>query len=340
VIGHNSSSKGINGRRRCLQVLAAMALPSCSSQSELAHWRLLYQGLEFQLKTRSLDGQEKVYADWQFTSVKYPEARQLDVIGSSQSGEAVHIRRIESQTWSKPSLLLIYDLSTGLLATRELPLISVIETLTGVPGIGIVAAGTLTSPENGSIRRGIFFTTSLDPQAEWQPGFSGGGEANLDARDLMRRLWATGEPGVVVYSFQKNIYRHRLLERKRERIGSGDFASVSHDGRSISFLDAEQNIQLTEFPSMKHRHTFAGPFRDGIVWAPHCTVGLVATPGTVSFGDVLVDSLWLVDAGRLDLRRLGAHRRQVGSSVLRWTGGSEAAIARLTDLAAIAEKYH
>lgn len=321
-------------RRSCLSALGGLSMLGCTGWREFARWRLLTCGLEFQLKTRDFVGAEKVYADWQGQDCRF------SIEGSHCLGSDVLVKRPSERSWEQASLLLVYGLSTGNVATVEYPFGRAVETLTGVPGVSLVTAGSIAVFRLADrVGSGVFIRRTLSKDSEWELAGYDEGASGLDGVVQQRRMWPTGELGVVVYSARKSICRHHLVEGRRERMGAGDYASVSHDGKWISFLTSTKDIELAEFPSMKPVHTFAGPFRDGMVWAPHSAVGIVATPGTVPLGDFVIDTLWLVDANKLAVGRMGSHRMMVGSRVLRWIGGSEGAIARLDDLAQVVKRF-
>jgi hypothetical protein len=327
-------------RRSCLSALGGFAALGCAGLSGLSNWRLLYVGLEHEIKTRDFSGAEAVYLDWQRKEGIGPALERMSVEGSHSDGAEVLMRRPSPHTWEQPSVLLIYSLITGRILEVEYPFVRVVETLSGVPGVGLVTSGLLELVRRtGRVESGIFVRRTFSSDSDWEPALSGDGPKDTSLPLDQRRMWPTGELGTVVYSAEKTIYRHNLLEKRRVRIGLGDFASVSHDGKLISFLDAGGNLQLADFPSMKFVRTFVGPFRDGLVWAPHCAMGLVAKPGTVLIKDALVDSLLLLNASQAELVSLGAHRMMVGSWVLRWIGGTEATISNLAAIATAVQSH-
>jgi hypothetical protein len=53
----------MNGRAALL-CLSGLSTGACRSWSELSKWRLLFCGLEFQVRVRDFIGVETVYVDW------------------------------------------------------------------------------------------------------------------------------------------------------------------------------------------------------------------------------------------------------------------------------------
>lgn len=215
-------------RRSYLKALSALSVLGCGGASELSHWRLLYSGLEYQVKVREFSGNETVYVDWQRQAGIGPELARKSVQGSHRLGSEILIRSPSLRTWQQPSALIMYNLINRGVIQVEYPFVRVVETLSGVPGIGLVTSGVLELVRRTErVESGIFFRRTLSTDSEWELASYDIDSNGARSAVGQRRMWSTGELGIIVYSERKTIYRHNLLDKRRERIGSGDFASAS-----------------------------------------------------------------------------------------------------------------